>query len=478
MTLRTKLLLSTSLEILLVITISVFLINSSQRINRTKEKEAKAIEIVETVSQIRFVTFENLLYQDKRSFEQWQLKHSDLILQLEPTPTQNAAERQILLELLEDSRDVNLIFNRLVADYSELPFSQETSSREAFQQRLSTRLLAKQQSQISKAFDLTDMAREEVAVLIKRSNTLVGAVILLMFAIMAVNFFFIAGTIAKALAVFQKAAEEIASGKFDYRINTRGHKNDELGRLAAAFNSMAASLEEIDKVKADLILLASHQLRTPLTSIKWSTEALTSPSADLTQQKQQQYINQIHDSTERMIEQVNELLDATKIGLGTSSVNPSLVDLAPILTQVLEDLSAMTQDNKITVKQKIDKKLPPVWIDPTWMYIILQNLLSNAIKYSREGGDVDVLVEQYKRDVFIRVSDNGCGIPANQQDKIFGKLFRADNAKRIIGEGSGLGLYITKALVEQFGGEIWFESIENQGAVFYVKLPIESHKSA
>lgn len=475
MTLRKKLILSTALEIILVIVVSVFLVVSSKQENHVVSKETRASKIVETISQIRFATFENLLHHDERSFEQWKSKHEQLSSLLEPTAQHNAAERQILSDILNDSRDVSSNFNRLVKTYSETMPGQDETIRQAFQERLATRLLTRQQAQITQAFKLSDMARQEAATLRHRANQLVTIIVLLMLVIMAVNSFFVAGTIAKALRIFQKGAEKIASGKFDYRIKS-GKPNDELGQLAAAFNSMAANLEQIDKAKADFILLASHQLRTPLTSIKWSSEALIAPNSSLTEDKKQHYINQIHDSNQRMIKLVNELLDATKVGLGTSSINPESTILTPIYEQVINDLAPLTRGNKISIEADIDDRLPAVWINPTWVHIIFQNLLSNAIKYSPAGESVKTSIQRQGDDVLIKVKDKGCGIPMNQQDKIFSKLFRADNAKKIIGEGSGLGLYITKAFVEQSGGTIWFESAENKGSIFYVKLPVEGPK--
>lgn len=236
---------------------------------------------------------------------------------------------------------------------------------------------------------------------------------------------------------------------------------------------MAASLEQIDNVKSDFILLASHQLRTPLTAVKWTSEELLFRSKKIDAAKQKRYIQQLHASNERMIELVSALLEVAKIdlGLGIMRAKPESVELSIYLEQVLKDLSAQVLKKKITIQKDIDKNLSKVLIDPNWARLIMQNLLTNAIKYSSRGQLVAVAIKQQPKHILLEVADNGCGIPAEQQDRVFSKLFRADNAQKLESDGSGLGLYMAKAMVEEAGGTIWFDSVENQGTVFYVKLP-------
>jgi signal transduction histidine kinase len=113
----------------------------------------------------------------------------------------------------------------------------------------------------------------------------------------------------------------------------------------------------------------------------------------------------------------------------------------------------------------------PAYIDPNGLHIILQNLVSNAVKYSFKGKTVTIELQQQSQNALICVRDQGCGIPADQQRKIFTKLFRASNAAKIATDGTGLGLYVTKALIERAGGKIWFESQEGSGSTFYAIIP-------
>lgn len=232
-------------------------------------------------------------------------------------------------------------------------------------------------------------------------------------------------------------------------------------------------LLKLDKVKSDFITVASHQLRTPLTAIKWVSEALINKRTTLTKAQEEHYLNQIHESNERMIDLVNILLEVSNIDFGTFSANPQPVRLSVTLDRVISDVSQMLEDKNLTLSKNVDKHLPIIMIDPSWMRVILHNIITNSIKYSPTGQVISVHILRKSTEVQIKIVDHGCGIPADQQDKIFTKFFRADNAQNLVNDGSGLGLYITKALTQQAGGKVWFESIENSGTTFYVTLPIK-----
>ncbi|CAN5620109.1 hypothetical protein BH23PAT1_BH23PAT1_4070 [soil metagenome] len=235
-------------------------------------------------------------------------------------------------------------------------------------------------------------------------------------------------------------------------------------------------LIKLDKIKSDFITVASHQLRTPLTAIKWVSEALINKRGKMTKAQQEHYLQQIYDSNERMVELVGALIDVSNIDLGTFSANPRPVRLASILDRVTEDVSKKLEDKEIILTRNIGKHLPVIFIDPSWVRVILHNLIVNSINYSNRGQKITVKIRKQTAGVLIKVIDSGHGIPANQQDNVFTKFFRADNAVSQENDGSGLGLYISKALIEQAGGKIWFDSVEGRGTTFYVKLPLKTLK--
>jgi len=234
--------------------------------------------------------------------------------------------------------------------------------------------------------------------------------------------------------------------------------------------------KQIDKAKTEFVSLASHQLRTPLTSINWYAEMLLSGDAGKLNDDQKQFVNEIHVGNQRMVDLVNALLNVSRIDLGTFAIEPALTNIVEIAKSVLAELKPQIQKKQIKVEEKYDKDMPLIKIDPKLTRIIFQNLLSNAVKYTPVKEKISLNVTKTKKDLLIEVADNGYGIPKSQQSKIFTKLFRADNVQKKDVEGTGLGLYIVKSIIEKSGGKIWFESEENNGTTFFVTVPLSGMK--
>jgi len=234
--------------------------------------------------------------------------------------------------------------------------------------------------------------------------------------------------------------------------------------------------KEVDKSKTEFVSLASHQLRTPLSAIRWYSEMLNTEKLGPLNEQQKSYMQEIYDSNRHMIELVNSLLNVSRIDLGTFAVEPVPTSFRDIAESVLKELVVKIQESEMHVTASYDDTIPKVNADPKLVRIIFQNLLSNAIKYTKKGGQVSLSLTKDDMNIFIKVSDSGVGIPVAVQDKMFTKLFRADNARIVESEGTGLGLYIVKAVVEKGGGKVWFDSVENKGTTFYVTMPLSGMK--
>lgn len=230
--------------------------------------------------------------------------------------------------------------------------------------------------------------------------------------------------------------------------------------------------KEIDKSKTEFVSIASHQLRTPLTIINWYVEMLFDPSNTKLSEKQKQYITEIAHASKRMIELVNALLNVSRIDMGTFMVDVKPVNFLLAMDDALKDLSLQIAHKNMKIEKRYDDSLPLINADPKLLRIIFQNLLTNAVKYTPEEGSITIGLSKKRSNVLISVADTGFGIPAHQQDSIFLKFFRADNAREKEPDGNGLGLYIVKSLVEHSGGKIWFTSEENKGSTFYVEIPL------
>jgi len=193
-------------------------------------------------------------------------------------------------------------------------------------------------------------------------------------------------------------------------------------------------------------------------------------------EKQKRFINEIYNSNKRLIILVDALLNISRIELGTFTVDPKLINFSEISKSLLSELGQQITEKKMTIKEDYGSDVPKINADPNMIRIIFQNLITNAIKYTPENGTVEVSIKKKDGNVLIKISDTGYGIPKNQQSRIFEKLFRADNIKNKDTEGTGLGLYLVKAIVENEKGKIWFESEENKGTAFYVSFALSGMK--
>lgn len=230
---------------------------------------------------------------------------------------------------------------------------------------------------------------------------------------------------------------------------------------------------EIDKMKSDFVSLASHQLRTPLTGIKWFAELLGENVSILPIEKIREYVEKIGESNNRMICLVNDLVNTSRVDAGKLVKVVEKQFIGEVLKEAVEAQGRIFIDKNIQVVgiDSISRELC-VDIDKIQISQVFGNLFNNAAKYSQPGGDIKVEAELVGENVRVSIQDHGLGIPPAQKDKVFTKFFRGDNVSRNI-PGSGLGLYLSKSIVENHGGRIWFESEENVGTTFFVELPVK-----
>ncbi len=230
-------------------------------------------------------------------------------------------------------------------------------------------------------------------------------------------------------------------------------------------------LAQANKMKTEFVSVASHQLRTPLSAVRWVLNLLDGGQGqkpeDLTN-----YLDLIKQSNERMIKLVNDLLDVSRIEMGGIIFNPRQTNLYILVQKIVDNFSVYAQANNIAMTVDAPETLPNVYTDPEKISLVIQNLIDNAIKYIKGKGEIKISLESGGKSVKVAVRDTGVGIPASQQKFIFQKFFRSDNIMKHQTVGTGLGLFIAKSVIEESRGKIWFESREGQGTIFYFTLPI------
>lgn len=205
---------------------------------------------------------------------------------------------------------------------------------------------------------------------------------------------------------------------------------------------------------------------------------LSGDAGKLTKQ-QREFLQQVYGGGQRMTDLVNSLLNVSRVELGAFAVDPEPLSLKKIVQDAVSDLKPMIKEKKIKLKETYEPRMKKYSGDRRLLGIIFQNLLSNAVKYTPEKGTIELTLETHpkKKNILLTLSDTGYGIPKAEQKKIFSKLYRADNVKEIDSSGTGLGLYIVKAIMDTVGGKIWFESEEGKGTIFFVELPLSGMKA-
>lgn len=229
----------------------------------------------------------------------------------------------------------------------------------------------------------------------------------------------------------------------------------------------------LDKVKTEFISVAAHQLRTPLSGIKWTLNMFTGGEFGGLSDNQKVFILKIQEANDQMIHLVNDLLQSARLEAGTVEYTLDRVDFGRIVMNMAEDFRQEATQKNITLNAVVpSEKDLIVYGDAEKLRSVIQNLLENAIRYTPAGGRVSVTLSlSPHEEVTLAVTDTGIGIIESQKEKIFTRFFRGSNAIKIETEGSGLGLYIIKQIIERHGGSIRFESKENIGTTFTVLLP-------
>ncbi|MDO8529722.1 MAG: HAMP domain-containing sensor histidine kinase [bacterium] len=240
-------------------------------------------------------------------------------------------------------------------------------------------------------------------------------------------------------------------------------------------NVIIGSIEQIakaNKIKSEFVAIASHQLKTPLSQMNWELEILLSKHQSGLSAKQIEIIKIVSKSHETMTRLVNDLLDVARIDQGKLMLSKEKIDMLKIVENVVDNNKILANASNVEISIVNSSNSMDVLGDKKRIAVVVDNLVSNAVKYIDKKGFVEIKIENDKKNTIVSVKDNGVGIPENQQDKVFQKFFRSNNATRYQTEGTGLGLYISKNIIEQSGGKMRFKSIEGVGSEFYFSLPI------
>lgn len=233
-----------------------------------------------------------------------------------------------------------------------------------------------------------------------------------------------------------------------------------------------SKLMKLDKAKDEFISMASHQLRTPLTSIKGYLSMVLEGDSGSISSAQKKLIEEAFNSTQRMVYLVGDFLNVSRIQTGRFIIERTPVDLVQVVEDEISQVAATATRRQITINKQFDDALPMVQMDEPKMRQVIMNFLDNAIYYSKQGGEVLVQINADEHNVSLKVTDKGIGVPPNERKNIFTRFYRATNAKNVRPDGTGIGLFMAKKVITSHGGELIFESTNGKGSTFGFSLPL------
>jgi signal transduction histidine kinase len=264
-----------------------------------------------------------------------------------------------------------------------------------------------------------------------------------------------------------RAARSMEAGDYGQRVQTASR--DEVGQLAVAFNRMSGELEDLERLRRDLVANVSHELRTPISALRARLENLL----DGVERPDPETLQVMLAQTERLGRLVDQLLELSRLESGDVPMVRERVVLPPLVARVLSEIDVMRARRDVELTEDLPKDLPAIYADAERVHQVLFNLLDNAVRFTPSGGRVTVRASRRNGSVDVTVADTGPGIAAEHLSRVFERFYRIDPGRSRNEGGTGIGLAIARSVVEAHGGRIWAESEPGKGSVFTFELPAD-----
>lgn len=245
--------------------------------------------------------------------------------------------------------------------------------------------------------------------------------------------------------------------------------------IAFVTTQVLENLASVSRMKSEFISIVSHQLRSPLSNLKWAIELLMSGRLGKIEEKQTEYFHILKENSARMHELISDLLVISRMETAGFFSKKTPFSLTELTKEIIERFSVFAKSSNISIVLDSRERTSDVIANSNHIQLVVENFLDNAIRYVKQSGDIKIKIENRNGKIYFEIKDNGVGIPNDDQKYIFQKFFRAKNVMKYQTQGSGLGLYIAKNIIEKSNGKIGFKSKENEGSTFWFTLPLIKH---
>ncbi len=311
-------------------------------------------------------------------------------------------------------------------------------------------------------------AAEETALARERSAAALGIALFIVAGVALALY----RSMSRPVSDLESGMARVASGDFDHRLRTSPNRRDEFGRLAISFATMQQRLAELDRLKAEFISIASHELKTPVNVIGGYVQLMQDGVYGPVEPRQREVLDTLDGQVQALARLVHQLLDVSRFEAGGARIDPRPVRLDPFIDELESTFRVLAIQRDIDFRIERVGRLPDevVW-DPDRINEVLGNLISNAFKFTERNGTVEIRIESRNEDLRVIVRDSGAGIAPDQLPHIFEKFFQAGNQRRGRERGAGLGLAIAKQIVALHGGDVGVTSTVGVGTTFWITLP-------
>ncbi len=326
-----------------------------------------------------------------------------------------------------------------------------------------TNLRARTQNRVQAAEDAVGQAADQAVLALGIGLVLAGAVAI-----------WLTRSVSTPVSALEKGMAAVANGELSHGVRIDTTRGDEFGRLAVSFEEMTRQLRELDKLKAEFVSIASHELKTPINVILGYISLLQEGVYGALTEKQSPIVKTVESQARTLGKLAAQLLDVSRFEAGGGRIEPRQVHLSTMLDDLERTFHVLAVQRDVKFEVTREEGLPDTvnW-DPERINEVTGNLLSNAFKFTEPGGRIELTAGPHENGVCIEVRDSGAGIPPEQLKRVFEKFYQADNQQSASAKGTGLGLAIAKEIVEAHQGHITCQSKLGEGTTFTIVLPLK-----